>query len=254
VARCAPGAAPELRRFPPRRAAPRQSGQPTLVFLPLGASTDQDRALLDAAIELAGLWFELPARVLPAEPVPAGAPSRERRFAWSSQPTAQYASWWFLEEYLPRRRPPDAVLLAAVTASDLYPAESWNYVFGEADPRRRAAVFSFLRMRPEFWGERAGAARLALRRALLLTVHELGHVFGLAHCAQFRCAMNGANSLEEWDRAPLHLCPDCLRKLQWSRGFDALERYRRLQAFFARRGLREEAGWVARRVRRLAAR
>ncbi len=60
--------------------------------------------------------------------------------------------------------------------------------------------------------------------------------------------MNGSNSLAESDRRPIHLCPVCLRKLQWNRGFDVLARYRALAAFYDRQGLADEAAWVRNRV------
>jgi len=56
-------------------------------------------------------------------------------------------------------------------------------------------------------------------------------MFGLTHCTFFNCLMNGSNHLAESDRRPLHVCPVCLRKLQWSIGLDVLARYTALEAF-----------------------
>jgi len=39
---------------------------------------------------------------------------------------------------------------------DLYPQESWNFVFGEADIKRKVGVFSFARYNPKFWDESLG--------------------------------------------------------------------------------------------------
>ncbi len=47
---------------------------------------------------------------------------------------------------------------------------------------------------------------------------------------------------------PIHLCPVCLRKLQHAVGFDYAARYRALEAFYQRAGLRPEAAWVRRRL------
>ncbi len=80
-------------------------------------------------------------------------------------------------------------------------------------------------------------------------VHEIGHVFGLPHCIDYLCVMNGSNSLDESDRQPLHLCPGCRRKLEWNRGFDIKARYRRLRAFYDRHGLAREAVWAAARLK-----
>jgi archaemetzincin len=78
-------------------------------------------------------------------------------------------------------------------------------------------------------------------------------MFGLQHCVYFRCLVNGSNHLAEADRRPLHLCPVCLRKLQWSVGFDVENRYRDLKAFHDRSGIEEESLWLERRLRSLAA-
>ena len=64
--------------------------------------------------------------------------------------------------------------------------------------------------------------------------------------------MNGSNSLPESDTQPLRLCPPCLKKLQWNRGFDVLERYRKLEAFCKEHGLANEAKWFAARNARVA--
>jgi archaemetzincin len=76
----------------------------------------------------------------------------------------------------------------------------------------------------------------------------------MEHCTFFECNMAGSNSLGESDRSPLHLCPVCLRKLQWNRGFDVVSRYQRLLAFYRDHVLDEEAGWMARRIARVEAR
>lgn len=84
-----------------------------------------------------------------------------------------------------------------------------------------------------------------------MLVHEAGHMFGLAHCTFFNCLMNGSNRLAESDRRPLHLCPVCLRKLQWSVGFDVLERYRALERFSHAASFSDEAEWFSRRIAKL---
>ncbi len=74
-------------------------------------------------------------------------------------------------------------------------------------------------------------------------------MFGLAHCTFFNCLMNGSNHLAESDRRPLHLCPVCLRKLQWSIEFDVLERYRSLERVARTDGFIEEADWLNQRIK-----
>lgn len=57
------------------------------------------------------------------------------------------------------------------------------------------------------------------RRAGKLLVHELMHLFGLDHCVNHACVMNGTGHLVEDFGAPSHLCPVDLRKMQWRLGF-----------------------------------
>ena len=136
---------------------------------------------------------------------------------------------------------------------DLYPEPSWNFVFGQASLNERVGVYSFARYDPAFYGELRGKdyPALLLRRSMKVLTHETGHMFGLTHCVYFNCVMNGSNHLQESDRRPLHLCPVCLRKLQFSLDFDVVKRYEALAQFERQAGLEDEAGWVDRRLERI---
>jgi archaemetzincin len=151
--------------------------------------------------------------------------------------------------HLEKRLPDDAFALAAVTATDLYPDEAWNFVFGQASLRKRVGVFSFARYDPAFFDEprSPGDEEIILRRMLKVLIHEVGHMFGLRHCIYFLCLMNGSNHIDEADARPLAVCPVCLRKLQRSIGFDVALRYEALERFYTGAGLRDEAAWVAER-------
>lgn len=215
-----------------------------LAFLPVGAFDAEQRAVFDRSVEFAGLWFGLATEVLPAAELPAEGFQRERYAG------RQYRTDYFLRRLLPERRPEHAVCLFGVTMADLYPDPKWNFVFGQASLRDRVAIWSYARYFARFWDEAETDAtrKQALRRACQLVVHEAGHAFGLWHCIEYECVMNGSNSLEESDRQPLHLCPVCLKKLAWNRGFDVAARYRRLAKFYRAHGFEPEAAWAAARV------
>jgi archaemetzincin len=153
-------------------------------------------------------------------------------------------------EWLKGKLAGDAFCVLAITMEDLYPEPSWNFVFGQASFTERVGVYSFARYDPAFFGEARGKdyQKLVLRRSMKVLTHETGHMFGLAHCIYFSCLMNGSNHLQESDRRPLHLCPVCLRKLQFSVGFDVVKRYQALAQFDEQAGLEDEARWLHSRV------
>lgn len=223
----------------------------TLAFLPCGDFGTEERRMLDDAAAFDGIWFDLQTRVL--DPVPLTDDDvhyRVRKSFAGTDEIRQYRTGWFLDRALRPRVPKDAAVLIGVTMADLYPGPGWNYVFGEARLGQRVGVYSLVRFFPEFWGEpRTDAARrLAFLRTLKLVVHETGHTFGLEHCVTWACAMNGSNSLDETDSAPLVLCPGCLRKLAWNRGFDVAARYDRLAEFLGAHGFDAEARWNRKRA------
>jgi archaemetzincin len=156
-------------------------------------------------------------------------------------------------ELLVRRMPSDAFCMMAITMEDLYPHPSWNFVFGQASAQDRVGVFSFARYDPAFYGEERGEnyQELLLRRSCKVLVHETAHMFSLAHCIFFNCVMNGSNHLQESDVRPMHLCPVCLRKLQFGIGLDVVDRYRKLCIFYETVGFAHEARWVSNRLKRI---
>ena len=220
-----------------------------LVFQPVGPFTHIEQDMISKAVLFAGIWFDLPTRVERTVALPEKGWRRIRRFPWQDEPVTQYRTDYFLQELFPRRLPEDAVCYLAITMADLYPDENWNFVFGQASLSHRIGVYSMARYFPRFWGEKDQQRdnTLTLKRCCKVLVHEVGHIFGLSHCIYCQCTMNGSNSLEESDRRPLRLCPLCLKKLQWNRELDTAMRYGKLETFYEKHGLKEEAGWIRKR-------
>merc|ERR1711907_20985 len=149
-----------------------------------------------------------------------------------------------LHEYLKKVKPRDAFCIVGYTMVDLYPRESWNFCFGQAKAGSGTGVFSFARY------SHCKSAEHFLRRCCSVLVHEIGHLFGLAHCVWFECNMNGSNHDEESDNRPMHLCPVELHKLYHSLGgkLDIHLRDRQLADFFEGVGLIDDANWYKARV------
>lgn len=95
---------------------------------------------------------------------------------------------------------------------DAYSA-GFDFVFGEAFYRGRIAAVYLSRLRQEFYGLKPNPS-LFYERLLKESVHELGHVFGFAHCKNTRCVMHFSTSLHDIDRKGRSFCRSCTRSKQ----------------------------------------
>jgi archaemetzincin len=95
--------------------------------------------------------------------------------------------------------------------------------------------------------------QLCLRRTIDVASHETGHILTIQHCTAFECNMNGSNNLDESDRAPLHYCPVCTRKLCWDLKLDPVARFESLIPFYRANGFERQADWCAEAIERLKA-
>jgi len=217
-----------------------------IYLLPLGSLDSEGCPALEKLQSFAAAFFQMEVKVLPVAAIdeqtfsPRINQYTKRRQILTTDVLA----------YLGGRLPSDAFCLLGVTMEDLYPAPSWNYVFGQASLRNRVGVYSFVRYDPDFFGEprQPEYQALILRRSCKVLAHETAHMFGLAHCIYFHCLENGSNNLAESDRKPVDLCPVCLRKLQDSVGFDVVKRYEDLARFYRAEGWTAESEWVRHRL------
>jgi len=216
---------------------------------PLGRFTESRSPPLETLEAYAAAYFAMDVEILTAVAI-SGSNIRTRINSFSGNRQALTRDILVL---LKKGLPPDAFCVLAVTMEDLYPHPSWNFVFGQASFRDRVGLFSFARYDPAFYGERRGKndQEVLLRRSCKVLTHETAHMFSLAHCIFYTCVMNGSNHLEESDARPFSLCPVCLRKLQFSIGFDVVHRYGKLFLFYRKVGFDREAGWVSNRLKRI---
>jgi len=211
----------------------------TLYIQPLGESGQFTEPTLDELEQFYAAYFSMNVETL--DPIePTDFEITERRNPTEGQ--RQLLTTDILS-LLRSRMPEDAYSLIAVTVIDLYPADDWNFVFGQASIVYGVGVFSFARYA-------APERPWALSRAFKVLAHESGHMFGIYHCTHFHCLMNGSNHLFEMDSAPIHACPIDLRKLYFSIGFDPVDRYRNLALVYEGFGMIDEAAWIDERLLR----
>ncbi|CAF1436086.1 unnamed protein product [Rotaria magnacalcarata] len=149
------------------------------------------------------------------------------------------------------------LVCVAVTMADIYPEDSWNFVYGQAHPIKSLGVYSFARLDPLFLSSEKNVMTcpftdehriIMLRRCVSTLLHELGHLFGLLHCIYYVCLMNGANHEIEMDGQPLYLCPVCLRKLYSTFRFNVRIVYEKFADLCETYGLEEECIWYRKRL------
>jgi archaemetzincin len=199
----------------------------TLWIHPLGKFSPAERNLVNVASEFLGDFYQIPVKTSedwPLSLVPEKATHKQGD-------RVQIQSIYILDEIMPARLPENAFASLAFTTSDLWPGKGWNFVYGQASLQERVGIWSIHRFgNPE--GD-AAALKLMLRRTLKTAVHETGHMFSMQHCVYYECVMNGSNHLEEADRQPLWLCPECSAKLHYATGTEPRLHFEHLIQFAA---------------------
>ncbi len=161
--------------------------------------------ITDAAAE----WFPLPARRLAKLPIPEGAFDPKRK---------QYQSVEIMR-MLAQCAPPDATRVLGITDVDLA-IPMLSFLFGQAQLDGQVAVVSLCRLQQEFYGlpSQENVLRERLTKEVL---HEMGHTFGLVHCAQQKCAMSLSTHIGMVDTKSERYCDRC--GLQLAQRFASLD-------------------------------
>jgi archaemetzincin len=166
----------------------------TVCVVPVGNVPAQ---MLEWVESVAVEWCPWPIRRLPALEFPQGSYDAKR---------AQYLSVEIMKA-VARTRPSDAIRILGVTAVDLT-IPMLTFVFGQAQLDGPVALLSFCRLRQEFYGL-PGEDGLLRERVIKEVLHELGHTFGLTHCAKATCAMSLATHIGLVDNKEERFCADC---------------------------------------------
>jgi archaemetzincin len=93
------------------------------------------------------------------------------------------------------------------TSVDLF-IPIFTFVFGLAKLNGKTGIVSSCRLRPEFYGLPADENRLK-ERLIKESVHELGHLLNLRHCADYRCVMYSSNTADDLDVKGAEYCVVC---------------------------------------------
>ncbi|MEX2215842.1 MAG: archaemetzincin [Phycisphaeraceae bacterium] len=211
----------------------------TIYIQPLGDFTKTQRKIVELTADYMSRYFNCPVKIskdLPLDVIPEKA--RRVHPSWGMK---QILSTYVLTDVLKPKLPEDAAASLAFTATDLWPGEGWNFVFGQASLNDRVGVWSIYRNGDPDKSEEL--FKLCLRRTLKVATHETGHMFSMWHCIAYECNMNGSNNLGEADKQPLWLCPQCMSKACWAARVDPVKRFEKLKEFCEKNELKEEAAF-----------
>ena len=148
-------------------------------------------------------FLPLPVRLMPPEPLPPRTYHVIRN---------QYNAVQLLECLTRRRKKTRLFEFLGVTAGDLY-IPIFTFIFGEAQLNGNTAIISVFRLRGDAGGP-TPPRQVVLKRLLKLSLHELGHTFGLKHCLEDGCLMQFSSNLEKLDQKKLAFCEYCQILLQ----------------------------------------
>ncbi|MEO6334672.1 MAG: archaemetzincin [Pyrinomonadaceae bacterium] len=198
---------------------------------PVGAFSAEELRVIRLTADYMRAFYNLPVVLQVARPIPK-VPQDMERLQYPKN--RQIRTSYFLDDLLPKLLPDDAAALICLTSLDLYPGETWNYVFGQASLEKRVGVWSLWRLERNN-GKRA-RPDLFLDRTLKVAMHETGHMFSMRHCTKYECLMSGTNHLDETDRRPLDTCPECTMKIAWAMNYTPNDRYQKLAEFWRKLG------------------
>lgn len=203
----------------------------TIYIQPIGKFSAEQLKVIGRTADYMRAFFSLPVVLRDQLPL-TGVPKNLTRVQYPNN--LQIRTSYFLDDLLPKLLPRDAAALICLTSNDLYPEDTWNFVFGQASLEKRVGVWSLWRLERD--GTKRVMSDLLLARTLKVSMHETGHMFSMRHCTKYECLMSGTNHLEETDRRPLDVCPECVAKISWALNYPLSDRYKNLAAFWKKQG------------------
>lgn len=212
-----------------------QPGKNTIYLQPIGDFNTLQQKEIEFTKDYLKIYFQLETKILPTLPNSI-FPKKVKRIFKDGQ--EQLWAGYVLDSFLIKRKPKDAVVLMGITERDLYPIPEWNYVFGLASYENGVGVTSMYRFANGHLTD--SNFNESTLRLMKISSHEIGHMFGITHCLNANCVMNGTNTLSETDFHYARACSLCQRKLNSSIPYNNKKRLLELKGFFEKHHLNSE--------------
>ncbi|TDX11371.1 archaemetzincin [Flavobacterium sp. S87F.05.LMB.W.Kidney.N] len=201
---------------------------------PIGNFNSLQKKQIELLNEYLAIFFQLKTKTLKSISNDV-VPNSARRMMFGHE---QLLAGYLLDDVLKKEKPANRIALMGLSELDLYPKPEWNYVFGLASYRDKVGVSSIYRLQDgELTSENFN---VCLSRLLKISSHEIGHMFGLHHCINADCVMNGSNSMSETDKQSIRLCSVCQQKLSSCIKYDDRKRLADLEDYFKRNNMTPE--------------
>lgn len=212
-----------------------EAGKNTIYLQPIGEFNILQKKQIGLTKQYLAKYFQLETKILPILSNTV-FPKSAKRIRSNSQ--EQILATYVLDSILVKNKPKDAIVLMGITEKDLFPSPQWNYVFGLASYEKGVGVTSMFR----FYDGNLTESNFnkSLERLLKISSHEIGHMFGISHCLNANCVMNGTNNLTETDSHFARACSLCQQKLNSSLKYDNQKRLIDLKDFFETQNLNRE--------------
>lgn len=208
----------------------------TIYIQPIGKFNADQRRAIRLTAEYMRAFYSLPVKLNADRALGDVPPDKKRLIEYRNN--LQIRTQYFLDDVLPKLLPDDAAALIAFTNYDLYPGDTWAFVFGQATLSQRVGVWSLYQF--ALPGRKTDLS-VFIDRTLKVAMHETGHMFSMKHCTEYECLMAGTNHLAETDRRPLDNCPECMAKLAWAMNYEPAVRYDALSKFWSKHDREKEA-------------
>jgi len=159
-----------------------------LYIQPIGDFSDKQNEIIEASREYMSLYFQCETIVL--DPIDESVIPESAKRVHPEWKVKQWLTSTILEDILTPRLPDDAFASIAMTNTDLWPGDGWNFVFGYASYRDRVGVWSMNRFGDP--AESDESYQTCLKRTSKLATHETGHMFSIKHCKKYHCNIQAA--------------------------------------------------------------
>lgn len=212
-----------------------EEGKNIIYLQPIGEFNILQKKQIELTKQYLATYFQLETKILPTLSNTI-FPKSAKRIRSNNQ--EQILATYVLDSILIKKKPKDAVVLMGITEKDLFPSPEWNYVFGLASYENGVGVTSMFR----FYDGNLTESNFnkSLERLLKISSHEIGHMFGISHCINANCVMNGTNNLTETDSHFARACSLCQQKLNSTLKYDNQKRLIELRDFFEKQNLNRE--------------